>query len=134
MPEESPKHVIFICFENANRSQMAEAFARLYGEGRVAAFSAGLRPSGGLNPLAVSLMAEAGYDLTRHSPKGLADVPRVRWDAVVTMGCGESCPVMDCRAVVNWNLPSAKSPEELRAVRDVIRDNVKQLLTRLAEA
>ena len=128
------KHVVFICFENANRSQMAEAFARLLGGGRVAAFSAGVRPSSDLKPAAVKVMAEVGYDLTTHSPKGLSDVPQVRWDVVVTMGCGDSCPNLDSEAVVNWEIVSAKSTEELRAVRDVIRDKVQELLGRLVEA
>jgi hypothetical protein len=111
------KHVLFLCFENANRSQIAEAFARIIGNGQVAAFSAGLRPASRLNPLAVSSMREAGHDLGSHFPKGLADVPQVRWDVVVTMGCGETCPIVDSRTVVNWDLPSAKSPGELNRCR-----------------
>ena len=71
------KRVIFVCVENSNRSQMAEAFARMHGAGKVEAFSAGSRPSGKVNPKAVEAMREVGYDLGRHRSKGLTDLPAV---------------------------------------------------------
>src|ERR1700722_17356083 len=83
------KRVLFVCVENSNRSQMAEAFARLHGGDRVEAHSAGSRPSGRVNPRAVEAMREKGYDLTRHHSKGLADLPPGEFDAVVGMGCGD---------------------------------------------
>src|SRR5919205_942788 len=81
------KRVIFVCVENANRSQMAEAFARIHGAGRVEAASAGSRPSGRINPRAVEAMREVGYDLTAHTSKGLGDFNGQEFDAAVTMGC-----------------------------------------------
>src|SRR5207253_637658 len=86
----TPARVLFVCVENANRSQMAEAFARVLGGGRVEAFSAGSRPSGRVNPKAVEAMREVGCDLLTHCSKALADLPDVEFDAAVTMGCGDS--------------------------------------------
>ena len=88
------KRVIFVCVENSNRSQMAEAFARMHGGGRVEAFSAGSRPSGRINPKAIAAMKERGYDLTAHSSKGLDDFNGQDFDAAVTMGCGDECPLV----------------------------------------
>src|SRR4051812_24711416 len=80
------KRVIFVCVENANRSQMAEAFARIHGAGRVEAVSAGSRPSGRINPKAVEAMREVGYDLAAHESKGLDEFNGQAFDAAVTMG------------------------------------------------
>src|SRR5688572_15495635 len=80
-PMPAPKRVVFVCVENSNRSQMAQAFARLHGGGRVEAFSAGSRPSGKVNPKAVAAMRELGYDLTAHQSKGLDNLPDVEFDA-----------------------------------------------------
>jgi arsenate reductase len=77
---ERRKRVLFICVENCNRSQMAEAFARMYGAGQVEACSAGCRPSGRVHPKAIAAMRELGYDLTRHQSKGLADLPDLEFD------------------------------------------------------
>src|SRR5947208_6146447 len=90
--EEQVKRVLFVCVENSNRSQMAEAFARIHGGDRVDALSAGSRPSGRINPKAVAAMAELGYELSRHHSKGLAGLPDFEFDAAVTMGCGDACP------------------------------------------
>jgi protein-tyrosine-phosphatase len=117
--------------ENSNRSQMAEAFARLHGAGRVEAYSAGSRPSGRVNPRAVALMAEVGYDLTRHRSKGLADLPAGEFDVVVGMGCGdEGCPLVKARRRQEWGIPDPKEmpPEQYREVRDLIEKKVKELL------
>src|SRR3989440_12724415 len=90
--------VLFVCVENANRSQMAEAFARIHGGDRVEAYSAGSRPSGRVNPKAVEAMREKGYDLTQHRSKGLADLPVGEVDVVVGMGCGgEGCALGPAR-------------------------------------
>ena len=79
------KRVLFVCVENSNRSQMAEAFARMLGGDKVEAFSAGSRPSGVVNPKAIAAMAELGYDLTAHQSKSLDDLPNVEFDFVATM-------------------------------------------------
>jgi protein-tyrosine-phosphatase len=86
---QDTKKVLFVFVENSNRSQMAEAFARLHGCDRVEAYSAGSRPSGRINPKAIESMREVGYDLTRHRSKGLAEISDVDYDAAVTMGCGD---------------------------------------------
>src|SRR3546814_8113147 len=99
--------VLFCCSENSNRSQMAEAFALLHGCPAVQAFSAGSRPSGVLNPRAVAFMAERGYDLRTHASKSLDEI-HGEFDAVVTMGCGDSCPWVPVRIREDWNLEDPK--------------------------
>lgn len=129
------QRVIFVCVENSNRSQMAEAFARLHGGERVEAHSAGSRPSGRINPRAIASMREVGYDLTRHGSKGLTDIPDADYDAAVTMGCGDECPLVRARLREDWGIPDPRAmpPEQFRAVRDLIESKVKDLLARLAE-
>ena len=133
-PSDLPSRVLFVCVENSNRSQMAEAFARLHGGSRVQAYSAGSRPSGQVNPRAVEFMREVGYDLTTHQSKGLTDLPAVEFDAVVGMGCGdEGCPFVRARRREDWAIPDPKElpPEQYRAVRDRIESEVKRLLRSL---
>src|SRR3954451_11238011 len=88
------KRVIFVCVENSNRSQMAEAFARIHGGAAVEAFSAGSSPSGRINPKAIEAMKELGYDLSAHASKGLDQFNGQEFDAAVTMGCGDACPLV----------------------------------------
>jgi protein-tyrosine-phosphatase len=112
---------------------MAEAFARLHGGGRVAAYSAGSRPSGRINPRTVEFMGEVGYDLTRYRSKGLAEVPG-EVDVVVGMGCGdEGCTLVRAARREEWGIPDPKDlpPEQYRAVRDLIETKVKELLATL---
>src|SRR5579883_2518712 len=97
MSGERKKRVLFVCVENSNRSQMAEAFARIHGGGKVEAYSAGSRPSGRVNPKAVAAMKEVGYDLTAHHSKGLDELAEFDFDAAVTMGCGDQCPNLKAR-------------------------------------
>ncbi len=126
--------VLFVCVENSNRSQMAEAFARLHGGDRVEAWSAGSRPSGLINPKAVAAMRERGYDLSTHASKSLDEIPAVEFDAAVTMGCGDACPLVRARVREDWQIPDprAMGTEEFRGVRDLIETRVKGLLARLA--
>ncbi|HKR61260.1 MAG TPA: hypothetical protein VJS64_16175 [Pyrinomonadaceae bacterium] len=91
------KRLLFVCVENSNRSQMAEAFARIHGNDFVEAFSAGSRPSGIVNAKAVASMREVGYDLATHSSKGLTEIPDIEYDFVATMGCGDECPFVRAR-------------------------------------
>jgi len=127
------KRVLFVCVENSNRSQMAEAFARLHGAGTVEAHSAGSKPSGQVSPKAIAAMAERGLDLSGHSSKGLAAVDQLAFDAVVTMGCGDACPNVRARLREDWALrdPRDLDAEGVRAVRDEIERRVKELLARL---
>ena len=127
------KTVLFVCVENSNRSQMAEAFARMHGEGRVEAASAGSKPSGRVNPKAVAAMKELGYDLTAHTSKGLDDFNGRTIDVAVTMGCGDECPLVKAGQRVDWKIPDPRdmTPEEFRDVRDLIERKVKDLLATL---
>lgn len=126
------KRVLFVCVENSNRSQMAEAFAHLHGGGHVEAFSAGSKPSGVINPKAIRFMSELGYDLTTHTSKSLDDVEG-EFDAVITMGCGDDCPWIPARHREDWGLPDPKHMDDdgYRSVRDDISSRVKSLLAAL---
>lgn len=123
------KRVLFVCVENANRSQMAEAFARIHGGDEVEALSAGSKPSGVINPKAVRFMAERGYDLAAHASKSLDEVIG-QFDAVVTMGCGDDCPWVPAKRREDWALPDPKHMDDdgYRAVRDEIESHVRALL------
>src|SRR5713226_9613117 len=105
---DEPKRILFVCVENSNRSQMAEAFARLHGSGRVEAYSAGSRPSGCVNPKAVESMRELEYDLSQHHSKSLSDLPGIQFDVAVTMGCGDACPFIHAEQREDWNIPDPK--------------------------
>ena len=126
------KRILFVCVENANRSQMAEAFARIHGGADVEAMSAGSRPSGTINPKAVRFMAELGYDLGAHASKSLDQVDG-EFDAVVTMGCGDDCPWAPAHRREDWALPDPKHMDDdgYRAVRDEISARVQRLLAEL---
>jgi protein-tyrosine-phosphatase len=127
------KRVIFVCVENSNRSQMAEAFARIHGGGKVEAVSAGSRPSGRINPKAVEAMKEVGYDLSIHTSKGLDDFNGEDFDAAITMGCGDECPLIHAKLRLEWQIPDPKEmpPEGFRQVRALIEAKVKELLLTL---
>jgi len=127
------KTVLFVCVENSNRSQMAEAFARMHGGDGVQAASAGSRPSGRINPKAVAAMQELGYDLTAHASKGLDAFNGTAVDVAVTMGCGDECPLVIAGRREDWQIPDPRemSPEEFRGVRDLIETKVRQLLAAL---
>ena len=127
------KRVLFVCVENANRSQMAEAFARILGGPAIDAYSAGSRPSGTVNPKAVEVMRELGYDLSAHGSKSLDELPEVEFDFVVTMGCGDACPMVRAQQRADWSIPDPKHlpPDEFLAVRDLIRGKVQATLEAL---
>jgi protein-tyrosine-phosphatase len=112
---------------------MAEAFARLYAGDSIEPYSAGSRPSGTINPDAVTVMREAGYDLTTHRSKSLKDIPDVEYDAVVTMGCGDECPFVRSKRHIDWYItdPKGKTIEEVRSIRDSIDVHVRELLQTL---
>jgi protein-tyrosine-phosphatase len=125
------KRVVFVCVENSNRSQMAEAFARMLGG--VEAFSAGSKPSGKVNPKAIEAMKELGYDLTAHNSKSLDDLSSKPFDVAVTMGCGDQCPNLKAKRREDWSIPDPKEMplEKFREVRDLIREKVRSLLAEL---
>ena len=128
-----PARVLFVCVENANRSQMAEAFARFHGGDGVIAASAGSRPSGRVNPKAIAAMAERGYDLATHQSKGLDDMRHGAWDRVITMGCGDACPWVPAGRIADWAIadPRDLDTDGVRTVRDEIERRVVSLLAEL---
>lgn len=127
------KRILFVCVENSNRSQMAEAFARMLGGARVEAFSAGSRPSGRINPKAIGAMKELGYDLTTHDSKGLDAFNDQPVDVAVTMGCGDECPRVLAARREEWQIPDPRemSEDQFREVRDLIARKVGELLESL---
>lgn len=129
------KRVLFVCVENSNRSQMAEAFARIHGAGRVEAHSAGSRPSGRINPKAVESMREVGYDLSTHVSKSVDLFAGRDVDAVVTMGCGDSCPGIVAPRRMDWSIPDPRAlpSDAFRQVRDLIESKVQELLASFEE-
>lgn len=125
------KKLLFVCVENANRSQMSQAFAKIYGGDGVEAYSAGSSPSGVVNPKAIAAMKAIGYDLTTHDSKSLEEVKQYApFDAVVTMGCGDACPWMPAKEFIDWQIPDPKhmDPEAFNQVRDFIAEKVKDLV------
>lgn len=127
------KKLLFVCVENSNRSQMAEAFARAHGGEAVEAFSAGSRPSGTINPKAVTTMRELGYDLSSHTSKSLNEVPDIEYDFVATMGCGDECPFIKAKQREDWAIPDPKNmdAEGFREIRDQIATKVKTAIASL---
>ena len=135
-PDRPIKRLLFVCVENSNRSQMAEAFARIHGGKQIEAYSAGSRPSGRINPKAIEAMREVGYDLSLHESKSLTEIPNIEFDFVATMGCSDECPFVRARQRADWNIPDPKemSPEDFRAVRELIEAKVKAIITQVSEA
>jgi len=128
--------IVFLCIENSNRSQMAEAFGRMYAPPGVEVYSAGSAPSGRVNPKAVATMKELGYDMTEHRSKGLGDLPPGAFDVAVTMGCGDACPVSLAKRRIDWQIPDPKvlSPDDYREVRNLIGRLVRALIEETAAA
>lgn len=129
------KSVLFVCVENAGRSQMAEAFANHYGIGKIEASSAGTMPASGVNPLVVQVMREKGIDILNSKPK-LLDIKMVQEaDAIIVMGCGAEgfCPAPLLGKVVNWEIedPKGKPIEKVRQIRDEIERKVKELINEI---
>ena len=128
------KKILFVCIENSNRSQMSQAFAKILGGKNVAAYSAGSRPSGIVNPKAIAAMKELGYDLSEHDSKSLDEVKAFApFDAVVTMGCGDACPWMPAKKFIDWQIPDPRemNEDDFRKVRDLIKEKVQELLNEL---
>src|SRR5437016_13789414 len=126
------KLLLFVCVENSNRSQMAEAFARIHGGDKIEAYSAGSRPFGKINPKAIAAMKEIGYDLSKHRSKSLSEIPDIEFDFVATMGCGDDCPFVRATRREDWDIPDPKNlpPDKFHAVRDLIENKVKEILKR----
>jgi protein-tyrosine-phosphatase len=128
--------ILFVCVHNAGRSQMAAALVDHHAGGRVVVRSAGSDPADRLNPAVVAAMAEVGIDLSRAFPKPLTDASVRTADVVITMGCGDACPVYPGKRYEDWELqdPAGQPVEVVRRIRDDIDARVKRLLTELALA
>ena len=124
------RRFLFVCVENSNRSQMAEAFARIHGGDEVEAYSAGSCPSGAVSFKAIASMAEIGYDLSLHKSKSLEEIPALEYDFVATMGCGDACPLVRAKQRADWQIPDPKNldDEEFRKIRELIEFKVKTAL------
>lgn len=122
--------ILFVCVENAIRSQMAEGFARKFGGDKVEAFSAGSKPSGVVNPNAVAAMKEIGIDISGQVSKGFDKLPYQEFDDIVTMGCGDTCPYFPAKERFDWEIedPKGKGIEAFRKARDEIGAKVKALI------
>ena len=125
--------VLFVCVHNAGRSQMAAGYLRDLGREQVRVLSAGSQPGGSLNPVAVAAMAEDGIDIGEAVPQVLTTDAVQESDVVITMGCGDTCPVYPGKRYEDWQLddPAGQGIEKVRAIRDEIRIRVENLLTDL---
>ena len=127
------KKVLFVCVENAGRSQMAEAFANHYGKGKFVASSVGTEPSEKINPLVVEVMKEKGIDISKNKPKLLDKKMIEKADSVFIMGCSveEVCPAPLLKKSIKWNLedPKGKKLEKVREIRDEIEKRVLKLVS-----
>jgi arsenate reductase (thioredoxin) len=125
--------VLFVCVHNAGRSQMAAALLERHSAGEIAVRSAGSTPADEINPAVVEAMAEVGIDLSAAVPKILTTDAVEGSDVVVTMGCGDACPVFPGKRYLDWELddPAGKTVDEVRAIRDQIDTRVKSLVREL---
>jgi arsenate reductase len=125
--------ILFLCVHNAGRSQMAAGFARHLGAERVDVFSGGSEPAAEVNRAAVAAMAERGIDISEQLPQPWTDEVVRAADVVVTMGCGDACPLFPGKRYLDWELedPSGKSVEEVRPIRDDLERRVRGLLAEL---
>ncbi|QCR19177.1 arsenate reductase ArsC [Agrococcus sp. SGAir0287] len=133
---DSKPTVLFVCVHNAGRSQMAAGYLRSLGEGRIDVRSAGSMPAEQINPVAVAAMAEEGIDITAEQPKVLT-VDAVREsDVVITMGCGDACPIFPGKRYEDWELddPAGQGIEDVRPIRDEIRGRIASLIEEIAPA
>jgi len=128
--------VLFVCVHNAGRSQMAAGYLQHLGKGRVEVRSAGSEPADTINPVAVEAMREEGIDITAAAPKVLTTEAVQDSDVVITMGCGDACPIFPGKRYEDWALddPAGQGIEEVRPIRDEIRRRVEALLSELAPA
>ena len=129
------KNILFVCVENAGRSQMAEAFFKKFSKNRFNVISAGTSPSSTINPMVVSVMAEIGIDLKNQQPQLLSSSMIENSKKTINMGCmdKESCPSLFVKAVDDWNVedPKGKSIDDVRKIRDQIKNDVLNLLDSL---
>ena len=128
--------VLFVCRQNAGRSQMSQALFERAGDGRHHALSAGTTPAAQVHPEVVTVMREVGIDLADRTPQLLTEDLAAHADVVVTMGCGDECPVIPGKRYIDWDLtdPAGRPLDEVRAIRDDIDGRVRTLMHQLADA
>jgi len=130
-----PENILFVCVENAGRSQMAEAFFRKYAPNRFHVLSAGTTPSSQLNPIVIQVMKEIGIDMVNQQPKTLSNSMIENSFKIINMGCmdKESCPSLFVKDALDWNIsdPKEKSIDEVREIRNNIRSEVINLIKSL---
>jgi protein-tyrosine-phosphatase len=129
----SAPSVLFVCVHNAGRSQMAAGYLRHFAGDRIQVFSAGSAPADSINAVAVAVMAEEGIDISGSTP-ALLSVDSVRAsDVVITMGCGDACPVFPGKRYEDWELadPAGQGPDAVRAIRDDIKARILTLIDEL---
>ena len=133
--DKASPEVLFVCVHNAGRSQMAAALLDHYAQGRVHVRSAGSDPGKEINPAVVMAMEEIGIDISKEFPKPLTDEFVQAADAVITMGCGDACPIYPGKRYLDWELedPAGKAIDEVRPIRDEIDRRVRALLADLTE-
>jgi len=127
--------IIFVCVENARRSQMAEGFANAFGQGRLEVYSGGSSPSSQIDPVVIEVMKEKGIDLSGKRPKGLNDLPSIEMDYLITMGCEETCPAILAKKIIEWQIPDPKGKpiDFFREVRNTIENKVKALFEEIGK-
>ena len=136
-PEATAKpSVLFVCVHNAGRSQMAAAYLRALGEGRIEVRSAGSAPGDAVNPAAVEAMAEDGIDMSAELPKVLTTEAVQASDVVITMGCGDACPIFPGKRYEDWKLddPAGQGVDAVRPIRDDIKARITALVAELLPA
>lgn len=126
-------NVLFLCVQNAGRSQIAEAFARELGAHIMNPYSAGSNPANEINPVVKQCMEEIGVEIPNQKPKGFKDLNVEVFDFVVNMGCGDVCPFYPSKEYITWNIPDPKDKpiEEVRKIRDMIREKILELISYL---
>lgn len=133
MSTVSKPSVLFVCVHNAGRSQMAAAFLNTLSVGRVEVRSAGSAPADTVNPAAVAAMKEVGIDMSTETPRVLTTEDVAESDVVITMGCGDTCPILPGKRYEDWELddPAGQGVEAVRMIRDEIRARIERLITEL---
>jgi len=127
------KTVLFVCVHNAGRSQMAAGFMKILGKDKVNVLSAGSMPKDQINPVAVEVMKEVGIDISNNQPKILTTEQVQESDVVVTMGCGDACPIFPGKRYEDWQLedPAGKDLETVRRIRDEIKSRIETLISEI---
>lgn len=131
--EQTVPSVVFLCVHNAGRSQMAAGWMRHLAGDRIGIYSGGSLPADQINAVAVAAMAEKAIDISRETPRTWNDAMLRAADVIVTMGCGDACPVYPGKRYLDWELddPAGRSIEDVRAIRDEIERRVRQLMEEL---